>query len=260
MKDSGGVGERFSFQCFLQCDRACDNFSAEMLALSVAASSFVVSPPLARHAGNPASRHLAVVLRDVTFSADLTVETEPFKPGTKPIGDFFTEPEALRILMSQAESSRRLDGGDEKATTQKWEVVTPIQFPGMVARSETPMDISVDAAVPRLTVSSGSSKTVCEGGPGWAQALLARIADFATTSSSNVVEVRDAPTGPAGSKVVVSTINLTVKLSIPTLLLPPFVPAGPFEKSGSESIQTLLEKDMAPTLSRFRDAYTSWAA
>ena len=121
------------------------------------------------------------------------------------------------------------------------------------------MDIKIDPAAPRLTVSSGSSKTVCEGGPQWAQALLARIADFATTSSSNVVEVRDAPAGSPGSKVVVSTVNLTVKLSIPTLLLPPFVPAGPFEKSGSESIQKLLEKDMAPTLAKFRATYTSWA-
>lgn len=221
-----------------------------------ASSSFVAFPPLARHAATP-TRHSAIVLRDVTFAAALTVETEPFKVGAKPIGDFFLEPEALRVLMSQAESAKRLDGGDDKATIQAWEVVTPIQFPGMVARSETPMDIIIDPAAPRLTVSSGSSKTVCEGGPQWAQSLLARIADIATTSSSNVVEVRDAP---AGSKVVVSTVNLTVKLSIPTLLLPPFVPAGPFEKSGSESIQQLLEKDMAPTLAKFRATYASWAA
>ena len=127
-----------------------------MLALCVAGPSFVVSPPLARHAAGPATRHPAVVLREVQFVADLRVQTEPFKPGTKSIGDFFTEPEALRILMSTAESARRLDGGDEKATTQRWEVVTPIQFPGMVARSETPMEFNIDAATPRLTALSGS--------------------------------------------------------------------------------------------------------
>lgn len=235
-----------------------------MLALSFsAASGFVVTPAVRIVAStNPLSPvcRSDVVLREVTFAASLTVETEPFKEGSKPLGEWFRQPEALSLLMSTAERCRRIDSGDSTAATQKWEVTTPIQFPGMVARSETPMDIAVDSAAPRLSVSSGESKTVCEGGPGWAQALLARISDIATTSSSNVIEVRNAPDGSLRLR---SQVKLTVKLSIPSLLLPPFVPAGPFEKSGSESIQKLLEKgDMAvaPTLAKYVAEYSRWAS
>ena len=136
-----------------------------------------------------------------------------------------------------------------------------IQFPGMVARSETNMGIAVDESVPRLLISSGDSTTVCEGGPPWAQGLLSRINDIAKTTSSNVVELRDAPAASDGSRqvVCVSKVELNVTLDIPGLLLPPFVPAGPFEKAGSDSIQGLLDKDMASVLERFREGYISFA-
>lgn len=108
-----------------------------------------------------------------------------------------------------------------RCLTQRWEVATPIQFPGMVVRSETSMDIAIDAAAPRLSISSGESKTVCEGGPPWAQGLLSKIGEIATTSSSNVIELRDAP---GGQVVAASRVNLTVRLNIPAVLLPPFIP------------------------------------
>ena len=204
-------------------------------------------------------RHAEVIARELTFAADLTVTTDPFTvSSSKGLGEFFSQPEALQILMSQAESSKRLDAGDATASAQTWEVNTPIEFPGMVARSQTPMDITIDPSTPTLSVTSGQSKTVCEGGPTWAQSLLARIGDIADTSSSNVIQVREAA-GSSGQVCVSSTVNLTVRLSIPTLLLPPFVPAGPFEKAGSESIQQLLDKDMAPVLAKFRAAYLEWA-
>merc|ERR1712151_1415799 len=107
-----------------------------------------------------------------------------------------------------------------------------------------------------MIYSSGSSKTVCEGGPPWAQGLLGRIGDIATTSSSNVIEIRNTP---GGQQVCTSKVNLQVKLEIPPFLLPPFIPAGPFEKTGSDSLQKLLDQDMAPILSRFLDGYCAWA-
>ena len=167
------------------------------------------------------------------------------------MGEWLAQEEGLKILMSHAESSKRLDSGAASAATQQWQVDTPIQFPGMVVRSETPMDVAVDRATPKLSISSGASRTVCEGGPGWAQGLLARIGDIAATSSSNTIEVRNGR--------FVSRVNLTVRLSIPVVLLPPFVPAGPFEKSGSESLQKLLDKDMAKVLAQFRDGYVAWS-
>ena len=233
-----------------------DDPSSEMFLLQPfpITASLVTAPHQSLH---PA-RHGCVVARELSFVANLEVVTEPFEVGTKPVGEWFAQEEALKILMSQAESSRRLDsaGVDPGGDMQRWEVITPIQFPGMVARSETPMDIQIDRASPRLVVSSGESKTVCEGGPPWAQGLLARIGDIATTSSSNVIELRDASGGKG--KVWVSRVNLAVKLSIPSLLLPPFVVPS-FEREGSKSIQALLDKDMGPVLKRFREGYLMWA-
>mmetsp|Transcript_45008 Transcript_45008/g.105150 ORF Transcript_45008/g.105150 Transcript_45008/m.105150 type:complete len:236 (-) Transcript_45008:78-785(-) len=203
-----------------------------------------------------AARHCTPYARDLAFVAGLVVATEPFAVGEKPIGSWFAEEQALSILMSQAESARRLDSGGRDASVQRWKVATGIEFPGMVARSETPMEVTIDSETPRLSISSGDSKTVCEGGPSWARGLLARIGEIAETSSSNVVELRDAP---GGKVVCVSTISLKVSLDIPALLLPPFVPAGPFERAGSESIQKLLDRDMEPLLAKFCEAYCKWA-
>ena len=119
------------------------------------------------------------------------------------------------------------------------------------------MDIRIDKVTPRMSISSGASKSVCDGGPPWAQGLLARIGDIAATSSSNVIELRDAP---GGQVIARSRVNLTVRLDIPAVLLPPFIPAGPFEKTGSESIQKLLDKDMRPVLKRWREGYLAWTA
>ena len=119
------------------------------------------------------------------------------------------------------------------------------------------MDIAIDTATPKLSITSGDSKTVAQGGPQWAQSLLSRLGEIAKTKTTNSVEFPDAPAG--AGKVCVSKIDLTVELSIPTLLLPPFIPAGPFEKAGSESLQKLLDQDMAPALANFRDAYVKWS-
>jgi len=203
------------------------------------------------------ARHATPVARELAFVANYEAVTEPFPVGAKPIGEWFAEDQAIRILMSQAESSRRVDAGGPRSKVQRWEVTTPIDFPGMVARSETSMDITINSETPLFTVSSGLSKTVCEGGPAWARGLLSRIGEIAETSSNNVVQLRDAP---GGLKTCVSTVSLKVSLNIPGLLLPPFVPAGPFERAGSESIQKLLDKDMPVVLRKFKDAYCEWAS
>ena len=220
------------------------------------------APVLNGHPLAPATRarHHAVVAREIAFVAQSEARCEPFAATrARPLGDWFAQEDALRILMSQAESCRRLDeDAPPGSETQRWEVITPIEFPGMVARSVTPMDIRVDAAAdrPTLSISSGASETQCSGGPGWAQALLSRIGEIATTVSSNTVDVQE---DEGGGLTVVSRVKLTVKLSIPTLLLPPFVPAGPFERSGSESLQKLLDRDMGTVLGRFREGYLTWA-
>ena len=259
--------------------------------LSIALSTihaFLVGPSAVRlHAPHsPHARHAPVVARTLNFVATLEVKTSPFAASSPSVGEWFASEEALTILMSQAESARRLTV-DEKQ--QRWLVTTPcvsglptrlipssqfltrplffsillrIQFPGMVARSETIMDITVDASAPRLSITSGESKTVCEGGPPWAQGLLSRINDIAKTTSANRVELRNAPAASDGTsqKKCVSTVDLAVSLEIPGLLLPPFIPAGPFEKAGSEAIQKLLDRDMASVLAQFREGYLAFAA
>ena len=139
---------------------------------------------------------------------------------------------------------------------QRWVVYTGIPFPGMVAKSATTMSVQIDSATPQLQISSSESRTECEGGPAWARALLARISEIASTTSSNRVEVRDAP-GGGGTKVFVSTVDLQVSLNVPPFLP---MPVAAFEKAGSQSIQQLLDKDMPPTLKKFREAYVAWAA
>lgn len=228
-----------------------------LLVGALLAASFVVQP-LGHQTSHHQARHHPVVARELAFNAKLEVTTEPFEMGEKPLGEFLAEEEGLRTLMSQAESCARTDANGPGAETQQWTVVASIPFPGMVATSETPMTVNIDKSTPRLSISSGDSKTVSEGGPPWAKALLARLGEIAKTTSSNVVEIRDAPGGDG--KVCVSNVELKVALSIPTLLLPPFIPVGPFERAGSESLQKLLDQDMAPALKKFRDAYVAWSA
>ena len=74
------------------------------------------------------------------------------------VGEWLAREDAIRILMSQAESARRLDSGGASSLTQSWEVSTPIDFPGMVVRSETPINVVVEDATPQLSVSSGAAR------------------------------------------------------------------------------------------------------
>jgi hypothetical protein len=221
---------------------------APMLVASLAAAAFVV-PSL--RAPPRVARHPHPVARQLAFVAKAEHGSPPFAEG-RDVAAWFAEESALQVLMSQADACERLDKG-EMAGEQRWEVTTGIPFPGMVAKSATAMNVKINTATPALQISSSESKTVCEGGPGWARAFLSRISEIASTTSTNVVELRDAP----GGKVFVSTVSLTVALTLPPFLP---VPVAAFEKAGSESIQKLLDQDMPPTLSKFRDAYLAWEA
>ena len=223
-------------------------FVAPMLVASLAAAAFVV-PSL--RAPPRVARHPHPVARQLAFVAKAEHGSPPFAEG-RDVAAWFAEESALQVLMSQADACERLDKG-EMAGEQRWEVTTGIPFPGMVAKSATAMNVKINTATPALQISSSESKTVCEGGPSWARAFLSRISEIASTTSTNVVELRDAP----GGKVFVSTVSLTVALTLPPFLP---VPVAAFEKAGSESIQKLLDQDMPPTLSKFRDAYLAWEA
>ena len=56
-----------------------------------------------------ALRHAAPVARELAFRAKAEVSSPTFSLGNKEIGSFFAEESALRVLMSQADSSERLD-------------------------------------------------------------------------------------------------------------------------------------------------------
>jgi hypothetical protein len=86
--------------------------------------AFLVGPSAVRlHAPQaPHARHAPVVARTLNFVATLEVKTSPFAASSPSVGEWFASEEALTILMSQAESARRLTV-DEKQ--QRWLVTTP---------------------------------------------------------------------------------------------------------------------------------------
>ena len=96
-----------------------------MLSISLSTiHAFLVGPSAVRlHAPQaPHARHAPVVARTLNFVATLEVKTSPFAASSPSVGEWFASEEALTILMSQAESARRLTV-DEKQ--QRWLVTTP---------------------------------------------------------------------------------------------------------------------------------------
>ena len=72
------------------------------------------------------ARHAPLVARELNFVAALEVKTSPFAATSPLIGQWFASEAAIKILMSQAESSRRLAGGIGD-TRQQWLVTTPCE-------------------------------------------------------------------------------------------------------------------------------------
>ena len=89
-----------------------------MLASIALATALVVAPP--HGPTTVVARSSAIVARELSFVADLEVKTEPFAQGAKPVGEWLATEEALKTLMSQAESSIRLDNGPPGAAAQVW--------------------------------------------------------------------------------------------------------------------------------------------
>ena len=81
----------------------------------------------------------------------------------------------------------------------------------------------------------------------------------ATTTSSNVVELADRSPADAPGTALVAVSNVELRV---TVRLPPFLPlpVGMLERSGSESLQKVLDTQMKPALAKFRQGYLDWGA
>ena len=152
-----------------------------------------------------------------------------------------------------AEEIHRAYAADDGAQT--WEIQTPIAFPGVVVRLVTTMNVALDAEAPALSLTSGESRTEAPGAPGWIAKLFDAIASSTVTDTSNAVTFRDAAGG--GRLEAVSSVSLSVRLNLPGWVP---LPLAQIEKSGSESLQKVLEKDMPAVLASFREGFLAWEA
>ena len=83
------------------------------------------------------ARAAPVAMRQVTFKAEKCVRSDPFTPDSRAaLCDWYASEEALKLLLTAADSSRRV-GERASDGAQLWEVSTTIPFPGMAARSVT---------------------------------------------------------------------------------------------------------------------------
>mmetsp|Transcript_25880 Transcript_25880/g.41538 ORF Transcript_25880/g.41538 Transcript_25880/m.41538 type:complete len:245 (-) Transcript_25880:313-1047(-) len=183
----------------------------------------------------------------VTFLAEKQYESAPFKAEPSKLSRYFESDNALKTLLAMAEKSEYV--GDSADGAKLWEVSTPIAFPGMTARSVTTMRINVDGSKPELRIASDSSRTVCENGPEWVRKLLESIMGSTVSTTSNHVSARE---NADGSFSALCDIKLKVDIQYPGFMP---LPKGAVEKSGSESLQKLLDKDTPRAMAAFRDGY-----
>lgn len=123
----------------------------------------------------------------------------------------------------------------------------------MVAKSVTVLDVIKDLEAPSFSISTVSSKTLCETGPQWVRNLLVSILDATKSTSDNKVTVESS----GGRARVKSEVVLRVEINYPGFVP---LPIGPMERSGSESMQSLLDQQMAPVMKRFRSDYLRFEA
>jgi hypothetical protein len=179
----------------------------------------------------------------VTFQATRTVSSEPFDANEATLKQWFGESDAVAALCSMADEFKELP-------SDQVEIVSRIPFPGMTAKSVTVLNVAKDLTAPTYTISTVSSETLCETGPQWVRKLLVSILGATKSTSDNTVSV--AFTG--ASAVVNSEVELKVEINFPFLPLP----LGPLQKSGSESLQKVLDTQMAPVLAKFRAGYLAF--
>ena len=179
----------------------------------------------------------------VTFQASRTISSEPFDVNQAKLKQWFGESDAVAALCSMADEFKELP-------SDQVEIVSRIPFPGMTAKSVTVLNVAKDLTAPTYTISTVSSETLCETGPQWVRKLLVSILGATKSTSDNTVSV--AFTG--ASAVVNSEVELKVEINFPFLPLP----LGPLQKSGSESLQKVLDTQMAPVLAKFREGYLAF--
>ena len=180
----------------------------------------------------------------VTFQATRTVSSEPFDANEATLKQWFGESDAVAALCSMADEFKELP-------SDQVEIVSRIPFPGMTAKSVTVLNVAKDLTAPTYTISTVSSETLCETGPQWVRKLLVSILGATKSTSDNTVSV--AFTG--ASAVVNSEVELKVEINFPGFLP---LPLGPLQKSGSESLQKVLDTQMAPVLAKFRAGYLAF--
>jgi len=180
----------------------------------------------------------------VTFEATRNISSEPFDANEAKLKQWFGESTAVAALCSMADEFKELP-------SDQVEIVSRIPFPGMTAKSVTVLNVAKDLTAPTYTISTVSSETLCETGPQWVRKLLVSILGATKSTSDNTVSV--AFTG--SSAVVNSEVELKVEINFPGFLP---LPLGPLQKSGSESLQKVLDTQMAPVLAKFRDGYLAF--
>ena len=213
--------------------------------LAAAASGLVLQPALQPRVAPPAVRRVTAPQNKlVVFQADRTVSSEPFEATEEGLRRWFGESGAVEALCSMADEYKELPPDNV-------EIVSRIPFPGMTAKSVTVLKVAKDLAEPSYEISTVSSETLCETGPQWVRKLLVSILGATRSTSDNRVSV--AFTG--ASAVVKSDVKLKVEIDFPGFLP---LPLGPLEQSGSKSLQSVLDTQMAPVLSKFRAGYLAF--
>lgn len=192
-------------------------------------------------------------MKACTFTGAHEAVSPPFSATRPELAAWIASGEALPLLFSQADGCEQVGAADDGAQT--WEIQTPIAFPGVVVRSVTTMNVALDAEAPALSLTSGESRTEAPGAPGWIAKLFDAIASSTVTDTSNAVTFRDAAGG--GRLEAVSSVSLSVRLNLPGWVP---LPLAQIEKSGSESLQKVLEKDMPAVLASFREGFLAWEA
>ena len=142
-----------------------------MMFIALASASFIVPTPRAPSRRPAEMRHQPPVARVLAFVGKAEVCSPPFAESGD-VSAWFAEESAMKVLMSQADSSERLDTGDVEGE-QRWEVTTGIPFPGMVAKSATPMNVKINKATSmlrELSLAAGRATTHrSRGAPGRAR-------------------------------------------------------------------------------------------
>jgi hypothetical protein len=194
------------------------------------------------------SRHTPVVARLCTFTAASTVRSQPVAVDSMDaVHAFVVSDQAVGILFSAADLCvRRSDG--------HYDVVTEINFPGMVAESVNVIRVTPKTELlPSLYMETLTTETRCSTGPAWVRRLLVDLLDStkSTSNSSLTVEVDN------GQATFVSEVALNIEMTLPGWLL---IPTASLEKSGSASVQKMIDEQIAGVIDRFADEFVASAA